>query len=343
MCEWASIGFFPSMTYDEAKERARTLSANDWDKYQEQRREANKSRLAVEAEEECELLPTVLCQRFEVDILLEQICWNEESAHYRQLLIYWRTAKRVIREIKLAPEEWQDRRTSIYAYFKRRQWSLSYTQKVIRVMNLWGRYYSKINRKFFEPVSKPSGEASVKIHEAFYEKRPQGLVSNPIAWGELQRAKISMERKKWNWLYLTLWFGLRPSELDKLVYKVEMHGSIKLLAVYQHKLTRLPPEQRWKFIPILFQEQREGMKMIILSDFQKPSIPTIRKYVNAGATRRGGRKGFVALMWEAGRYPKALSFRWLGHKSVRTTDNHYTQGMQQACEFEERNAQKFGT
>ncbi len=200
-------------------------------------------------------------------------------------------------------------------------------------MNLWGKFYAKNFRQYFEPIPKPSGESSVKIHEAFFTKRPQGLTSAPITWKELKRAKPHMKPMEWNWLFLTLWFGFRPTELQRLKFKVEVFQGVEVLAVYQNKLSRLPPDQRWKFIPILFKEQKRGVKYLERGLFTQPSIPTIKKYVNPLATRRAGRKGFVAHMWAVGRHPKSLTYRWLGHKSVRTTDNHYTQGMQQACEI----------
>lgn len=265
----------------------------------------------------------MLCQRFEEEVLKEKVCWGEETVHYRQLLIYWRTAKRIIREVNIEPAEWSDRRTLIYAFFKRRQWSLSYAQKVIRVLNLWGKFYGKNLNKYFEPVPKPSGEASVRIHESFFNKRPFGLTSAPITWRELERARSDLDPKAWNWLFLTLWFGLRPSELENLKWKIEEYEGKKLLAVFQHKLVRLPAEQRWKFIPILFPEQEKGVEIIKKKDFRSPSVTTVQKYINPRVSLRGGRKGFVALMWEKGKYPKHIMFRWLGHKSVRTTDNHY--------------------
>jgi hypothetical protein len=321
------------MSFEQAKLQAKQLSAIAWRDYQTRRRVRKEEEW--QREEECfsPLLPIDLTKKFIEKVLLGQVCWGEKSAHYRQLLIYWRTARRIIREVNLPPQEWSESPTSIYAYFKRRQWSLSYAQKVIRVMNLWGKFYCKSVKQYFELLAKPHGESSAKIHEAYFEKRPEGLVSAPITWRQLKRAKLNMRPGEWNWLFLTLWFGLRPSELKKLTFKIERYKGHDVLAVYQHKLVRLPPDQRWKFIPILFKEQERGVKMLERRAFREPSISTIQKYVNPKATKRGGRKGFVAHMWEVGKKPKILATRWLGHKNVRTTDNHYTQGLQQACEF----------
>ena len=114
----------------------------------------------------------------------------------------------------------------------------------------------------------------MKIHEAFFDKRPFGLTSAPISWRDLERAKSDIDQKAWNWLFLSLWFGLRPSEIENLKWKIEEFQGKKVLAVFQHKLVRLPAEQRWKFIPILFPEQEKGIGMIQQKDFKSPSVIT---------------------------------------------------------------------
>lgn len=331
--DYSSIGFSPTMSFEQAKERARYLSAQSWAEHQEARRRKNERKWEKEEAKKCRWLPAALCARFEAEVLRERLCWNEETRHLRQLLTYWRVAKRIIRSLNVSPTDWEDRRTAVYSYFRTKRWSVSYAQKVIRVMNLWGVFYAKRRNKFFVPLSKPSGVSASKIHEAFYQKRPHGFQSAPITWKQLQQAKADMEDRHWNWLYLTVWFGFRPSELDDLRWGLETYKGRTVLAVFQKKLVRLPAEQRWKFIPILFNEQRHGLELIRHKQHATPLVKTIQLHVNERASRRGGRKGFVAHMWEMGRYPKKVTYRWLGHKSMRTTENHYVQGIQQACEF----------
>ena len=96
--EWRVIGFSPSMTFEEARERAKQISAQDWVKFQERRRNAIQVKLQKEEKIKCAWLSPILCQRFEEEVLKEKVCWGEETVHYHQLLIYWRTAKRIIRE-----------------------------------------------------------------------------------------------------------------------------------------------------------------------------------------------------------------------------------------------------
>jgi len=274
-----------------------------------------------------------LCDRFVREVLLGKVCWGERTNHFLQLCNYWTTAQKVIEELNLPPSEWSDHRNLIYQYFRKRRLSVSYAQKVIRVLNLWGRFYSRRTNTFYEEVPKPRGEASVKIQEAYFEKRPHGLVSKALSWEQLKSVKDKMLIENWNWLYLTLWFGLRPSELNNLKWGIEEYKGVMVLAVFQHKLVRIPTDQRWKFIPILFEEQRAAIDILVTKNYRVPLVKTLRRHIGPRVTLRAGRKGFVALMWEQGKYPKEVSYRWLGHKSVRTTNNHYTQGIQQACEF----------
>lgn len=332
--EYHRHGFSTSMTIEQARERARELGKELLDLYHQRRREKIKERVKNEEQEaDGGFLPKVLCRRFEVEVLKDQICWGEENKHYKQLLVYWRAAKRVIQELPQEPSDWGSVRNTIYGYFMKNRYSLSYAQKVMRLMNLWGKFYSKEQRIYFEAIEPPTGAAASKIREAFFGKRPTGLLSAPITWSELQAARGKIDAKQWNWLFLSLWFGLRPSELDNLKWKVVIYKDKTLLAVYQQKLYRLPPDERWKFIPVLFDQQREGLEIIKAGDFKRPSVRVIRAHVNPQASCRAGRKGFVALMWEMGKLPKQITFRWLGHKSVKTTDSHYVQAMQQAAEF----------
>ena len=332
--EWPAIGFTASMTYEEAKERAKQLSSQAWLKIQEDKRNIIQRRLKEEDKIICSWLPSQLCERFETEVLKNKVCWGEDNRHYKQLLVYWRTTKRIVKAVNLEPCEWNDSRNLIYAFFKKNKWSVSYAQKVIRVLNLYGKFYGKNLNKFYDEVPKPTGEASAKIHEAFFGKRPQGLTSAPLTWDLLRRAKSNLSPENFNWLYLSLWLGLRPSEINSLKYKIETHNNTTVLAVFQHKLVRLPIDQRWKFIPILFQEQEEAIRIIKTVNYKTPSLSVVKKYINDQTTLRGGRKGFIALMYERGQFPKHVAYRWLGHKNMRTTDNFYTQALQQALEFE---------
>ena len=51
--EWPTIGFSTSMTFKEAKERAKQLSSQDWVKFQERRRNAIQQKLKKEEKIEC--------------------------------------------------------------------------------------------------------------------------------------------------------------------------------------------------------------------------------------------------------------------------------------------------
>lgn len=279
------------------------------------------------------VFPKRLLTEFETRILKEQICWNQENSNLKRYRTCFRTAQKVSEQIALPPTEWSDNRNSIYLYFISNNYSVDYATKVIKLMNLWGRFYSKKTNSFFENVPPPQGEASIRIREAFYKKKPRGREVLPLTLELLNKAKDRMIRPHWNWMFLSLWFGLRPSELMNLQWKVEVYKGRVLFAVFQRKLSRLAPEKRWKFIPVLFEEQKLGLEIIRSGDYRPPMYKTLLRCFGKGYGLRSGRKGFVALMWDKGKYSKEITYRWLGHKSIRMTVDHYTQGIQQACEF----------
>jgi len=332
--EYANLGFSPSMTFDEAKAVAKQLSSIAKINQDEARRNKIQAKLDELNRIECAWIPDNMSTKFVEEILKNRVCWGEENGNFKQLNFYWNTARKLIIKLNKCPSTWFDNRNSIYAVFKNNKWSVSYAHKVIRVLNLYGKFYAKTFNKFYEEIPKPTGEAAAKIHESFYNKNPRGLTSKELTWAKLTKCKTSLSEKNFNWLHLSLWLGLRPSEITNLKYKVETQNKIKVLAIYQHKLVRLAPEQRWKFIPLLCTQQLQALKIIEEQNYSQPLLKIMHKYLGEEYSLRAGRKGFVNLMWDELKIPKHISFRWLGHKTMRTTDNHYTQGMQQALEFD---------
>jgi integrase len=116
---------------------------------------------------------------------------------------------------------------------------------------------------------------------------------------------------QYNWLYLSVWLGLRPNEVDKLIddefvrILFDKQG-IPILWVYQSKLTSIPPRFRWKLIPL----------------FERPLAKTVKKYLGSNITLYGGRKGFTDLMLSINQRLENIS-QWMGHSTIDRTWKHY--------------------
>jgi hypothetical protein len=57
-----------------------------------------------------------------------------------------------------------------------------------------------------------------------------------------------------------------------------------------------PYEDRWKPIPIIFEEQEFALRIVEGQNFKRPLAKTVRRYFGEGIDLYGGRKGFTDLM-----------------------------------------------
>jgi hypothetical protein len=96
----------------------------------------------------------------------------------------------------------------------------------------------------------------------------------------------------------------------------------KILWVLQTKIIALPPEDRWKPIPIVFDQQGFGLRIIDSGLFKRPLTNTVRKYFGSGTTLYGGRKGFSDLMLSKGQAFENISI-WTGHSTLDRTWKSY--------------------
>ncbi len=96
----------------------------------------------------------------------------------------------------------------------------------------------------------------------------------------------------------------------------------KILWVFQTKIVALPPEDRWKPIPILFDEQYFALKIITDQNFKRPIVRAIHQYIGKGHDLYGGRKGFVDLMLSRNQSLENISI-WMGHSTLDRTWRSY--------------------
>ena len=209
----------------------------------------------------------------------------------------------------------------IYDYFCQRKMSLRYLQGILKVANLWGFFFSRKLARPFLPIPAPRGYERQRIITANYEKVGAARASKPLTPLDLELVSKKLNRRNLNWLILSVWFGLRPKEVDSLTqresWRVEtLPTGRKILWVFQTKIIALPPEDRWKPIPILFNEQHFSLRIIESGDFCRPIRKTMRKHFGIGVTTYAGRKGFADLMLSKGQSFENISV-WMGHSTLQ--------------------------
>lgn len=84
----------------------------------------------------------------------------------------------------------------------------------------------------------------------------------------------------------------------------------------------LPPEDRWKPIPLLFDEQEFALRIIESKSFKRPLVKTLRQCFRRGVDLYGGRKGFTDLMLSKGHTFENISI-WMGHSTLERTWKSY--------------------
>jgi hypothetical protein len=326
---WRSLGFYHLMSIDEARARAKQINAQLHLKRQEEQikiisEEQRQTQLRFDS-----VLPTEFVAEFENRFIRKSDSQTQQGLRKNsRAYTAWRAAQKLIINIKVEPSDWYYYTNEVYEFFYQQRYSFRYILTILRMANLWGYF---ICRKFGRPflqVTPPRGYERQRLIEINYEKRDSvARASKPMEPAVLEKAKDHMNLENFNWIFLSVWLGLRPKEVDSLhdekFWRLETLGNgRKIIWVFQTKIVALPPEDRWKPIPILFDEQNFALRILESKQFQRPLTQTMRRHFGAGVTLYGGRKGFSDLMLSKGHSFENISI-WMGHSSLQRTWRSY--------------------
>lgn len=321
---WKGLGFRSSMTFDQAKIRQLQLNAQlHVGRKEEYLRRSEQERKKLETRARA-FMPAPLKEEFELRYFsgtsLKRTIRNKTFYH-------WKAAQEVILSSNLDPSEWTDHRHVFYDYFHEKKWSLSYIGKILSLMNSWGFFISRKLGLPFLPVASPRGLEKSRLLDAFFSKSNQGKQSDPMTPQALEAIKNDIASEHYHWLYLSLWLGLRPHEVDQLknpsMFKIlKTDQGHTILWIYQTKLISIPPRYRWKLIPLIFEEQLEVLRIIEGKSFRRPLVKTVHRHLGARINLYGGRKGFTDLMLSKGQSFFDIS-QWLGHSTMQRTWSNY--------------------
>ncbi len=326
---WRGLGFYKTMTIIEAKEIAKSLNAKQRLKRQEESYQKFQEQMSKERLEKEAFLPASFIAEFEERFIRKRKCRNKKD--FRKISkshVAWRTAQRLIKDIGLPPNEWFEHTYEVYDWFYREECSVAYAVSILKFMNIWCYFFCKKMGRPFLQVPYPRGHERRRLIDKYHTShRNKKKASKPITPEMLIKAKGKINQENFNWLFISVWFGLRPKEVDSLkneeLFKIEKLSTGKIvLWVYQTKIISLPPSERWKLIPALFDEQEFALRTIESGVFKRPLVKTIKKHVGPEVSTYGGRKGFTDLMLEKGFSLEAIS-QWMGHTTINRTWRHY--------------------
>ena len=202
-------------------------------------------------------------------------------------LLVWKAAQKMIVAIGIEPTDWFYSSYEIYDYFNSKKYSIRYIKTILKIANLWGYFISKKTGRAFLPISSPKGYERARLIDTYYNKTEKVRVASaPLAPEVLYLSKGKIRNEQFNWLYLSIWFGLRPQEVDNFknneLWRIEENSNPKILWVFQTKIISLPTEDRWKPIPILFEEQEFALRIIKAQTIQRPLVKTLHHYFGKG-------------------------------------------------------------
>jgi len=322
------LGFYKDMTIDEAKARSRQLNIQKNLKEQEEKIrkiERNEKYLILKQDFK---MPEEFVLEFEKRFITRTYLSNDRIKNTNRIKLRWRAAQKLIIAIESEPSDWYYNIYDFYDYFYNKQLSIRYMNEILKIVNLWGFFIcKKMGRPFLE-VPKPGGYERRRIIDAYFQKiKNIPKKSGPITLLKLLRARDRLRNDLYNWVYLTVWFGLRPKEVDNLhdhyYWKVEtLFNGRRVLWVYQTKVIALPVEDRWKPIPILYDEQVKAISILESGDFKRPLVKTMREHFGNDVSLYGGRKAFTDLMLSKGHTLENISV-WMGHSTINRTWKSY--------------------
>lgn len=326
---YRELGLDPKIPYIKAHEIVRALNKDNF-------KEAEKIRVAAKRTEELVSLHAGLFPDEHIQAFKDKL--DEENfgspQHLLKLYSHFNFIQKMCIKLKLEPKDYKESSKKIYKYFIEQKISVNYSARIISLLNRWGLFVSRKRNSFYEEVPVPRGREQSAIADAQKTKRGTETElgvrqeSLPLTPEKLEKAKKFLIPEQYNWLKLSIWFGLRPEEVDMLAdekkYRLEynLKNKIHVLHVYQSKLQSVAEDKRWKKIPIVFDQQQECLEIISSGMFKRPLHKTVRKYAGKGITLYGGRKNFVDMMMEKGQKLEDISL-WLGHASIETTWAHY--------------------
>lgn len=306
--EYAETGLRPEMGIEEARRALESFRRHKEVLRHAARRHRILGRLNEEAAVEGAYLSRGLSVEFEAVLKRNRI----PQAH-------WHTARKVILAIGLHPKLWYEESDQFYAHLEAKGYSNDYVKKLMRAINEYGYFYSKRVGTPWRDVKNPRGHWNKRIRKAQIAKRAKaGHAAYCVRMRpeELNRMRSRLEPQEWAWLWVALWFGLRPAEVDRRDWRFGEDERGRFVEVIQEKVDGAP-----KIIPLLVKAQYQAAELM-KGPLKRPSRKKMVAVFGKAVRLYSCRKGFVNLMDEERRSIPEIS-AWLGHSSITTTMRYY--------------------
>lgn len=315
--EAKKLGFAPELTLEQAQGRAEQLKSEAW--VAREARKEERSRKVLERARK-------LRSAFLTDRDAEEF---ERTQLPRKKIrrTHWNTMQRILVDVQLHPSDWVENPEAIYEQFKKKRCSANYARKLLAYLNAWGYFVCKRHGKAWERVPGIPGEWVNRLESS---RRDWFQEAEPLSPALLEEKKKALKPEHWRWLYLSVWFGLRPREVDNLrepnakLWDLAKQGGVWVLSVFQEKLFErgVPEDDCWKHLPLVLPEQQAALPWLRGGErFERPvgaGGKLLRQVFGRGFSGYSGRNNFSGLLRDLG-YDVETRAKWMGHLDLRTT------------------------
>jgi integrase len=325
---YASLGFRPDMSLEEAKARASQI--NKLTNLQSKKISASSRRVELLNTENKLYLPASDVERFETEL---SEMYADNPYRHEITLRYWRAAQLLILELGIDPKDFRASNHRLINLFKKRKWSHDYIKRITRILNMWGACVCRHRGSLFEPLPKLSSIQVQSINDKRDGLKGVRTEAVPLSWTTIKNKRTTFENDgliaQWNWLKIAAVFGLRGLEVDNLkkgkqfgFVKYDSHQNVQVLMIYQTKLVSVSKEHRWKPIPVVLPEQKEAVLLIHSGEFKRPLHKTLHRIFGDGIQTHSPRKAFTDYMLDNGFQLEDIS-TFMGHHSIDMTWRKY--------------------
>lgn len=322
-----ALGIRHDMTFEEAQERVKQINIQS--QIEAKKIAAASKRIADAKLIDKAYLPTTYVQSFEAQLKED---YSDNPDRLDTLCRHWRAAQRLISKLQIDPKDFYADRNRIYNEYRANKWSTSYIKAITAMLNQWGFHCARKGNSFYQPVPRLTPSLTERQVDAREDLENRRTPAEPLKWSDLKNIRSTFANEgltlQWNWLYISLFLGLRPTETDNLKHEKywklqhDKEKKIDIILIYQTKLSSIPKDKRWKPIPIVFKEQKEVVELIKAKQFKRPLNKTIQRLMEGQIETYSPRKGFVDLMLERGFSLEDIS-TFLGHADISMTWKHY--------------------
>lgn len=315
--QWPA-GLQPDLPIEQAREIVQSLNNSQRITEEEAKRRAALSRVTLHETKGSAWLPEDIVAHFERLFLQPRI----NTKGFAKLKSTWKLVQKLILELNLDPSDWALEPFPIYEWFRRNPHSLDYSKRILRMLNAYGYVYCRKRGTSFLPVSAIPEQVRADMEDAFGNRKRSGYLLPE----HLKDLRKKLAPKEFAWVLVAFAFGLRPEETDQLrqpdssTWAIEKEG--KVLAVYQPKLRRVTRDRRWKRIPVVTHLQKQAIQLLRDPHLARPGRRRVERAFPEGVSLYGCRHGFCRHMEELGYSMDKIS-KWLGHRSIKTTEKYY--------------------